>query len=440
MFDSSDFDILPDIKTEHMTRQTPNSSLSNEATPLVRAFFEDEDFGNFIEKCAGLDSFDLLSIIEETKIGENTWSRVLAYLLDSRKNHGLGQQFIREMIRKSTCPDWFETLPTNDACYVVSTTEWRLKSGTDTRRADILLLIYDFEGRVRGVIGIENKIGAREQPHQVRDYQNAIIKRFGQESIKKLMLYLSPEGKASETADTNERCQCPYIPISYRMIQNVCEEIGQSANANQQSRFLTQILKSRLEKMLHQDKHPLQQEINQLYQKHRQAIRILLANLPNVTRLFDALQRKFGDWKPDKFRCQTYNKNGACEFKVFRVSDETKLHQEGVVWTFRIFHPENNPDIGDDFHLSIDLWVQDKLLRKKWRDWEKRFLENTTKEHNEFWEWVNLWQGDKHVLMDLGEKDAEQMFEKLKSRIENTEEAIQRKISEFHRLLNSGQD
>jgi len=404
---------------------------------LVRAFFEDEDFETFNEKCAELDSFDLLSIIEETKIGENTWSRVLAYLLDSRKNHGLGQQFIREMIWKSLLPDWFGTLPASDECYVVATTEWRLKSGTDTRRADILLLVYDFEGAVRGVIGIENKIGAREQLHQVRDYQNAIIKRFGQENIKKLMFFLSPDGKESDTADTGEHCQCPYVPISYRTIQNVCEEIGQSANANQQSRFLTQILKSRLEKMLHQDEHPLRKEINQLYQKHRQAIRILLANLPNVTRLFDLLRQKFETWKPDKFRCQTYNKNGACEFKVFRASDENKLHQEGVVWTFRIFHPENNPDIGDDFHLSIDLWVNDKTLRNKWKSWEKRFLENTTKEHNEFWEWVNLWQGDKHVLSDLGEKDAEQMFEKLKSRIENTEEAIQRKISEFHLLLSA---
>lgn len=438
MFGYCQLDLL-DIKTNYMTRQTPNSSLSDEAMPLVRAFFDDEDFRTFNEKCAGLDSFDLLSIIEETKIGENTWSRVLAYLLDSRKNHGLGQQFIRKMIRKSTRPDWFETLPPGDECYVVSITEWRLKSGADTRRADILLLVYDFEGTVRGVIGIENKIGAREQPNQVRDYQNAIIERFGQENIKKLMLFLSPDGKASETADTNKSCQCPCIPISYRTIQHVCGEIGRSENTGKQSYFLTQILKCRLEKMLHQNEHPLQQEINQLYQKHRQAIRILLANLPNVTRLFDALQQKFGDWKPDKFRCQTYNKNGACEFKVFRLSDENKLHQEGVVWTFRIFHPENNPDIGDDFHLSIDIWVQDKLLRKKWRDWEKRFLENTTREHNEFWEWVNLWQGDKHVLTDLGEKDAEYMFQKLVARIENTEDAIRNKISEFRLLTNGGQ-
>jgi hypothetical protein len=83
--------------------------------------------------------------------------------------------------------------------------------------------------------------------------------------------------------------------------------------------------------------------------------------------------------------------------------------------------------------------VQDKSLRKKWRDWEKRFLENTTKEHNEFWEWVNLWQGDKHVLTDLGEKDAEQMFQKLVARIKNTEDAIKNKISEFSLLSDGNQ-
>lgn len=131
---------------------------------------------------------------------ENQMSRILAFLLNPRANHGQGHVFL-ECFCKTYCRDLVVNYTPQDFENAIANarvfTEYRLKDG---RRIDILVKL--------GVqpplwIGVENKIWAADQEMQLADYHQ-FLREASQENCR--LLYLSPDGrKPSEGSMPKER-------------------------------------------------------------------------------------------------------------------------------------------------------------------------------------------------------------------------------------------
>ena len=94
-------------------------------------------------------SFNLIEMLDTT-VTENAWSRVLAFLLDSRLNHGLGKTALVHWLGLFKCPIVLKELAEQPAATVIATTEWMTPEG---RRLDILIRLTDGRGKIRGVLG-----------------------------------------------------------------------------------------------------------------------------------------------------------------------------------------------------------------------------------------------------------------------------------------------
>lgn len=88
--------------------------------------------------------------------------------------------------------------------------EWqRVTVRREVMRIDVVVEIHSSEGPA--VIGIENKIDAGEQVQQLSRYQQALHARFP--THKAALLFLTPDGRASETA--HPYASVPVMNIDY---------------------------------------------------------------------------------------------------------------------------------------------------------------------------------------------------------------------------------
>ena len=124
---------------------------------------------------------DFLGIIGRAD-DENTHSRILAWLLDPTRRHGLGFGLVRRLLEHCSG----EPVPAAPAVRMVKFSEWR-----HGREADLVVWGEEF------TLIIENKVHADEQPDQCDDlyenFKNEIAPRF---------LFLTPNGRPPGTATT----------------------------------------------------------------------------------------------------------------------------------------------------------------------------------------------------------------------------------------------
>ncbi len=123
---------------------------------------------------------DFLDIVGMAR-DENTHSRMLAWLLDPTRRHGLGCALVSRLVEHCTG----EPAPASLAVRTTVTFSER-RNG---READLVVRGDDF------TLIIENKVDAQEQPHQCDD----LYSNFKNESTP-LFLFLTPNGRKPRTA------------------------------------------------------------------------------------------------------------------------------------------------------------------------------------------------------------------------------------------------
>lgn len=149
---------------------------------------------------------------------ENVLSRILRYLFDSTEPHSLGDLFARE---------WFKGLPSVGFALgrgqkeIEARFNWHLTNDASTSRYLDLLIVISSGGAdvVDAVIGIEAKLDASESQRQIEDYQAAIVKRYPR-ARKRMMLFLTPDGRSNRTG--NRHSACPCFNVSYEVIARTC--------------------------------------------------------------------------------------------------------------------------------------------------------------------------------------------------------------------------
>jgi len=370
--------------------------------------------------------FDLLSVYKEL-IDEMAWSRLFAYLLDSTQNHGLGQSAFRKLLE--IIPElkvFSKSLPADKDTETLCVTEWKTEN---SRRIDILIKLTDKKGTIKAVVGIENKVDSGEQNDQVRDYQKSLIKAFPR--IPKVLIYLTPDGRITETADDD--LSCPALSVSFNSISVVCEQI-QTKTTGQGQIFLS-VLKNHIDKLTNNqimEKEALQL-IKKLYQDpaYRQAIKLISQYSPNTRSVFDDISKRLGKSKVLPF---TIDKNSVVyypekssnphEFKLY-IPELCEIVQNKRFDPIYMLHCENeNPDFGDIFTLRIALWYYDfkgkdrSSLREKV---SSNFAFPNSLGTDIHWsKWICIWTGNSYKLSDLGEKDVEGLTALLTNGIKQT--------------------
>lgn len=373
--------------------------------------------------------FDLLSVYKDL-IDEMAWSRLFAYLLDSTQNHGLGQSAFRKLIQ--LIPDlnlFLKSIPTDVTTQTICETEW---STEKSRRVDILLKLIDQRGTIEAVIGIENKVDSGEQKDQIRDYQKSLSKAFPK--IPKVLIYLTPDGRASETADNN--LNCPALFVSYATISTVCEEIKPQTTS--QGQIFLSVLKHHIDKLT--NNQMMDKEVIQLIQSlykdpsHRHAIKLISQYSPNIRSVFDEILIKLSKLKTlpftiDKTAIEYYPKTTSSphEFKLYPDELSDIMHEKGFNPSYILRCENANPDFGHFFTLRVALWnsnikVRDAAERSSLREKVTRnFAFPNTLGPNKHWsQWICIWTGNSYKLSDLGEKDVEGLSQLLINGIKQT--------------------
>lgn len=374
-------------------------------------------------------SFDLLSVYEDL-IDENAWSRLFAYLLDSSKPHGYGQSVFKAFVQAiPALGNLTDLLSANEDVQTICVTEWKTHNN---RRVDILIKAVDQKGKLLCVVGIENKVESGEQADQVRDYQLALLKVFP--DSPKALIYLTPDGRASKTADVNSGC--PAVLASYESISDVCKALLQIESET--GHVFLSALKIHIDKLTKKQtmNKEVQELITTLYKNpsHRRAIKLICQYTPVTISIFDTISKNLTNSVSLPF---TISKDSVEYYPNQSVSPgELKLYVEDLNITIDnkeftaayMLHCETpNPDIDDVFTIRLVLWCnelnpRDKATRRELQEKIRGYfyLPNSIGVDKSWAQWICLWTGGSYKLKDMADRDTQTLTSLLLNAIDLT--------------------
>ncbi|MFZ4775364.1 MAG: PD-(D/E)XK nuclease family protein [Terrimicrobiaceae bacterium] len=379
--------------------------------------------------------FNLIEMLQTT-VSENSWSRVLAFLLDCRREHGLGNM---TLARWSALVEFGTELkhlvcqyPKNQA---IAETEWVTSEG---RRLDILVRLSDELGRLRGIIGIENKVKAGESDDQVGNYQRELANEF--QRVPKLLIFLTPTGRLPITADDTEK-RCPAIPVSYETLVQVFHQLSRANSVNTD---LARLLQSLCEYIRKEIIKPMEEttKIKNLVRKlyasasNRKAMNLIVEHLPSVGDLCEDIEaivdtecekkypRAKGYWMYYPKRAKNTVELKWLPEELDEITWEHGNHF-GINFMLRSHSPV--PQIGDDFIFYLAAWCESeadnakarKLLLPNWCASSPKRLDS---------QWEELWIGKSYKLRDLGDRDTEGLAKLMLDGISATYTKVRRKV------------
>lgn len=158
-----------------------------------------------------LDRFNIFEALGAVR-QEVRHSDFLAFLLNPRQNHGIGDLFVKRLLQESISLADF-----NQRVTPIDLDIWDLDD-IEVRREwqSIDILIFDELHRL--VVIIENKIYSGEHSNQLERYEQIVKQHYPNYYI--LGLFLTPEGDSASTST--------YISISYGLICQLVENIIQT--------------------------------------------------------------------------------------------------------------------------------------------------------------------------------------------------------------------
>lgn len=359
------------------------------------------------------DEFNLFNYLENL-FNENVWSRIFAFLLDTEQKHQLGSKIFNFWISiiASENADLVEPFlsKTGDIHKVIATTEWTTPGN---RRVDLLLELMDEKG-LAGVIGIENKLESNEQREQLSDYQKSISEIFP--DVPKLFFYITPEGRESQTA-LKSFPQCPYIPISYSSIREICFQFTKDSDGEvalvlkSLNNYLKYLLYKSRKKELHSQSNIVSLPFNE-----RNKYSPVLPFFEKLEEHFKANQKfPFNRWA----------------FKTFSTTDidffDWDLYAKGLLPCYMLNSLKREPRPGDYFVVRLMIHSQalyktmgsrDKKIKAERLEYINKTLtyfdiKNNRNKLRHWHPWINIWTSEKYELIDLGEKDIKNLLDLL---------------------------
>ena len=216
-----------------------------------------------------LAEFSLFDVLGVTHL-ELQHSRVIAWLLDPRESHGLGDHFLRNFLSKSA------TLAIEREIKCVAFTPadvdgWKFTNveiARERHNIDILLI----DGSNELVCPIENKIGSDEHSDQLSRYLGTVEREY--KGLTPFPIYLTPDGRKPEKRQDVER----WIPFGYEVVAILLKQTlnrrGSTISADVSS-FLKQYERTLRRRVL-DTPSDIDRLALQIYNDHRQAIDLIV--------------------------------------------------------------------------------------------------------------------------------------------------------------------
>jgi hypothetical protein len=217
---------------------------------------------------------------------ETLISSFLAWLLNPKADHTLGDKFLKEFLiaalrkesaqKNSLTPVHIKLDDYNEVD--VSTEEW-----LGRRRCDIWL-----ESETLGfVCAIENKVGAKESPDQTKDYYQASLEKYPlQQYPHRVYVFLSPSGD-------HPNCD-QFIALSYQDILDTLDIVQKNHQPGLTETFLIQQFTDNILRGIVMDKKVLDLA-QSLYDQHHELFEFVFENVERKeTDALEVLER--GGW------------------------------------------------------------------------------------------------------------------------------------------------
>ncbi len=363
--------------------------------------------------------FNLFALLEDA-LREPAWSRIFSGILDSTLPHGLGDAAFRQWLTLvdeesgntgTSVPASFLNLPRGSI--IRTSCEYSTPAG---RRVDIVVRILDSKHRLFAVVGIENKLGSREQPSQIADYQAALSEVFPE--ANRLIIYLTPDGRAPETSDKHSTCPC--VSTSYGTMVGICRKLGNNATTNPNVRALLKSLGNEIKATVLGDdkmKRDAKALIGKLWldPSHRQALRLIIECVPTPRKIWESglvkriepPAKAFG-MLVDDHCIEFYPDRNASphEIKIWCGGEIAKTFDRlGFHFCYMLHCRERNPDIGSEFSLRLMAWCESARGSRCLKDLELEGTLPPSGSRRHWSSWQNIWTGASYVLQDLDTGD-----------------------------------
>jgi PD-(D/E)XK nuclease superfamily len=294
---------------------------------------------------------------------------------------------------------------------------------------------------------VETKIDAPESDKQIEDYQRALNQRFQQVPVR-VLLYLTPDGKANQTGNIDSGCPC--YDISYESIIATCASLsspgGLAANISKQTRSLVRDFSQFLSRDVMKDKR--RSQIDQLLktlendQDTARALDILrgLTHCPTIRtfvyeRLLPTIREEFSD-----VEIEWHYPNGSArpnEFNFVHNDIKTKLPKRPRFQIYYMIHSANRePTSGDS--VSVLLMAYSPNGRKFGPGLQTRF--NSVREKlpqsegglRQWGPWMCLWASAEHRLSGFDVEDAAELAQLYKRTVDTTKHALLKLLKTNH--------
>ncbi len=236
-------------------------SVKVEERQALESFITSGDLVQLETRFTRFNVFEALGVARR----ELQHSSFLAFLLDPRESHGLGDLFLRRFLQEVT------RLAPEPTISIIDLDGFDL-SRTEVRREyeNIDIFLRDPTHKISVVI--ENKVGTKQHDDQLKTYAELVTRRFPGHRF--MGVYLTPEGEDSQDSR--------YVSTSYEMVRALVNELLARESVLMAPTFRTifEQYADLLGRRLMAD-HELQELCARIYKRHKQAIDILQQNIPD---------------------------------------------------------------------------------------------------------------------------------------------------------------
>jgi len=261
-----------DISDSDLISFCPNSEYKSsvftdiDSTPKLKGLYNqlinDENFDRLE---LGLHQPNIFEILRISK-AEIRHSNFLAWILNPKNPHGIGDVFLKKFLREifsSSKSQEIDQIEVNRIDYsnIQIRREWK--------NIDLLIILDDI------VICLENKFGSKEHSQQLSRYKKEIDLEFPKK--RKAFVYLTPEGDSSEEETET------YIFISYTFITeslNRILDVYQDSLSDKVKHYLTDYSIILKREIMGNDE--LTELANKIYKNHNEILDFLFDKKPEI--------------------------------------------------------------------------------------------------------------------------------------------------------------
>jgi hypothetical protein len=284
-------------------------------------------------------------------------SNFLAWLLDPHELHGLNDYFIKKILQKVAKTYGPEDTPIRivdiDALTFDDFLVYREYAGID---------ILAISASSKLVIAIENKVHSSEHSHQLQRYRKHVVSSFP--DYRRMFVYLTLSG---DNPSDDE-----WVSLSYQYINDLVKAILSNKDLTDRCRIYLEDYSNTLAGELMNDEELRKTCIN-IYNKHKQAINLIIENLPDKhSVVYDEVMKLLSEYEAEGKVIKLTSSRAYIRFTTPRI--RAKAGQVGFdSWVsdkdMLVFEVENTKNANR--YMSLIIGPAESKYRESWFNYLK---------------------------------------------------------------------